>query len=205
MSLFARFSDRDLFPSFDELPSAASLGAAAPTETKQDGDGDASAGTERRWFLVAQIAENMTITKPTLILRDRDSSSFALAFEEKGVVLKGWRKEYTLIAERVRRTEGKEGKRGFVRVEEGEEVGVRCIPGPMDRVIRLGAGMKGDKVECRSCGGEGTRKCTGCGWVRYCGKECQVKGWSEGGHKGECKVYKALKEFDEAYPTGDDE
>lgn len=160
MSILARFQNRTLFPSFDELPTA------NPQPAKE---GDAPADGRGRWFLVGQIAENMTITQPTLILRDRDSSSFAITFEE-AVDLKGWRKGYTLVVEGARRTEGKEGKRGFVVVREGGEGRVRCVPGPMDRVIVMGAGMGGEKGECRGCGGEGQRKCLGCGWVRYCGK-----------------------------------
>ena len=164
MSLLARFSDKALFPSFDDLPSAFPVETQSPEKNH-----DAGQGRPGTWFLVGQISENMTITKPTLILRDRNSSAFALTFEG-GVDLKGWKKGHTLVVENAKRTEGKDGKRGFVRVEDGDEGGVRCIPGPMDKVIVLGTGMKGDSGECRGCGGEGKSKCLGCGWVRYCGK-----------------------------------
>ena len=160
MSILARFQDRVLFPSFADLPTATPQPAS---------DDDAPAEEERRWFLVGQIAENMTITQPTLILRDRDSSSFALTFEAS-IDIGGWKKGYTLVIENAKRTEGKEGKQGFVRIKKGDEVGVWCVPGPMDRVLVLGAGMGGDKGECSGCCGEGKRRCLGCGWVRYCGK-----------------------------------
>lgn len=170
MSILARFSDKALFPSFDDLPTALS---AEPQPSKES-DAAAREDGPGRWFLVGQITENMTITKPTLILRDRNSSAFALTFEG-AVDLKGWRKGYTLIAENVRRTEAREeGKRGFVRVEKGNEGRVRCIPGPMDKVIVLGGelanGASREGGECRACGREGGKKCLGCGWVRFCGK-----------------------------------
>ena len=163
MSILARFSeDRALFPSFDELPTAAP--GPEPSTPGKDSE------RRERWFLVGQVSENMTITKPTLILRDRDSSAFALTFEGE-MDLKGYKKGYTVFDECARRTEGKEeGKRGFVRVERGEEGGVRCVPGPMDRVIVLGKGMEVERGECKGCGGPGERRCLGCEWVRYCGK-----------------------------------
>lgn len=172
MSILARFSDRALFPSFDDLPTALAEEPRPPPE--EDAAQDARPG---RWFLVGQISENMTITKPTLILRDRDSSAFALTFEG-AADLKGWKKGYTLVVESPRRTEAKEeGKRGFVRVEDGGERGVRCIPGPMDKAIVLGARMAEETGECRGCGGEGRKKCLGCGWVRYCGKVSPRSCW----------------------------
>ena len=169
MSFLARFSeDKTLFPSFDDLPTV------SPAEPQALHGGEDHSSQEGRRFLVGQIAENMTITKPTLILRDRNSSSFALTFEG-AVDLKGWRKGYTLVIEGARRTEAKEeGKRGFVRIEEGQEGRVKCIPGPMDKVIVMGASMANWTGECRGCGGEGERKCLGCGWVRYCGKVSAV-------------------------------
>jgi hypothetical protein len=30
-------------------------------------------------------------------------------------------------------------------------------------------------------------KCSGCLLRVYCGKECQVKDWKDGGHKKECR------------------
>ncbi|AEO57011.1 hypothetical protein MYCTH_106609 [Thermothelomyces thermophilus ATCC 42464] len=42
-------------------------------------------------------------------------------------------------------------------------------------------------------GKAGLMRCTGCGEMEYCSKECQIKGWNEDGHKGECKVIKAIR------------
>ncbi|VDB84332.1 unnamed protein product [Peniophora sp. CBMAI 1063] len=36
-----------------------------------------------------------------------------------------------------------------------------------------------------------TRACGGCGEVRYCSRECQQKGWKQGGHKLRCKRLKS--------------
>ncbi|KAF2136549.1 uncharacterized protein K452DRAFT_128238 [Aplosporella prunicola CBS 121167] len=54
--------------------------------------------------------------------------------------------------------------------QEGMELGIK--EGPAD-------------PRCKTCGRtEGTRKCTGCGRVRYCGRECQKKDWKV--HKRLC-------------------
>ena len=35
-------------------------------------------------------------------------------------------------------------------------------------------------------------RCSGCKTVRYCGPRCQRAGWSEGLHREECRVLKAV-------------
>ncbi|KAK9419309.1 putative SIMPL domain-containing protein [Seiridium unicorne] len=48
------------------------------------------------------------------------------------------------------------------------------------------------KRKCHGCGEmkEGLNKCGRRAMVCYCGKECQIKGWSEKDHKAYCKVLK---------------
>ena len=107
------FSDSSLFPTFRELPPAAG----------DDATGNADAGG---WSLLAQIKENMTITKPTLIATDRSGVDFAIIFDEPGFSLKGFRKGYTLLVPAARRTDREElGKKAVVRVEAGRCGGVR--------------------------------------------------------------------------------
>ncbi|CAI4215377.1 unnamed protein product [Parascedosporium putredinis] len=100
MSLLADFSlGIAKFPSFDTLPSATNPSACPEPP--------------HPWFLVGQVAENMTITQPTLICRDRASASFALTFEERDFSLASFKKGHTVVVKGARRTEGKEeGKRG---------------------------------------------------------------------------------------------
>ena len=47
---------------------------------------------------------------------------------------------------------------------------------------------------CDLCGAEGVKlmTCTGCGKVKYCGKDCQREGW--GMHKRDCKKFRKMKE-----------
>lgn len=47
------------------------------------------------------------------------------------------------------------------------------------------------KMNCRFCGKKDAKRCTGCGEVAYCGRECQKKGWKD--HKQDCHR-KNLKE-----------
>ncbi|KAK5663041.1 hypothetical protein OQA88_6457 [Cercophora sp. LCS_1] len=182
------FTNITLFPSFSTCPETT---APAPAED---------------WFLLAQVKDDMTITKPTLVLSDRDSSPFALVFdglERDDLDLKklGLKKGNTAVIPRAKKTPPKDDtKRGFVSVEKGRAAEVKVIPGPLDKVFTVGAWLReressGAEPVCETCGKEGElMKCTGCGRVKYCGKECQLKGWTEK-HKGECKIVKGISEI----------
>ncbi|KAH7325759.1 hypothetical protein B0I35DRAFT_118151 [Stachybotrys elegans] len=167
------FADQDAFPSLASLP------------TTEDSD----EGLSGKWWLVVQIKERMTITKPTVVAADREGVDLAVTFEEAGVDESAWRKGRCLVIPQARRTVGK--ATGFVRVPEGQAGSVKTVPGGWDVLRRMG---DVSDSTCAGCGGEGTSRCLGCGVVRYCGKECQVAGWT-GGHKGECKGFKAIREI----------
>lgn len=205
------FTDIALFPTFLTIPEQ---DPAAPPSVAALPPGKGP------WYLIAQIKDNMTINKPTLVLTDRGANPFALVWEGLGrddLDLKGlgFKKGYTAVIPYAWRTKpADEGKRGFVRVEKSDARTVRSVPGPLERVLALGGKAKGAK--CETCGGEGQdglKSCTGCERVGYCSKvslglfsslfseimiakcsvqECQLKGWNEGGHKGDCKILKAL-------------
>lgn len=157
------FANTTLFPSFDTCPSTSA--AALPGSN---------------WYLLAQIKDDMTITKPTLVLSDRDGAPFALVFDglERGDLnfkTLGLKKGCTAVVPRARKTPPKEeGKRGFVSVENGRAAEVKAIPGPLERVLAVGERMQGAEDgsgRCETCGGEGhLMRCTGCGGVEYCSK-----------------------------------
>ncbi|KAF6804890.1 zinc mynd-type domain containing protein, partial [Colletotrichum musicola] len=63
------FSNTTTFPVFEDLPF-------------DDDDGAHDAREE--WFLVAQVKQNMTITKPTVVAADRGGDEFAITFEDRG-------------------------------------------------------------------------------------------------------------------------
>lgn len=206
------FTNFQTFPTFDELPSSSS--SSSPSSSTQSSP----------WFLLAQIKENMTITKPTLVVRDRSNTDFAVTFDDgdhhgltgaSGEKLR-FRKGHTLVVPGATRTDRGEGKKALVRVLEGKGREVKVVPGSLEKVITLGAeldgsedGEDGDRVvrKCAACGKEGAKgedeeeggqklmRCTGCGVVAYCSKECQVQGWNEKGHKADCKVLKGIKEI----------
>ena len=160
------FADPILFPSFRALPDVAS--AAAP-----------SGNDEARHFLLGQITENMTITRPTLILTDYDGASFALMFAgEMDLKARGLKKGNTAVVPRARKIPAKkEGGQGFIAVDPEHFDEVKALPGSLERVsdvwFRMKQGEEGDE-RCTCCGKEGLeeglRKCKGCGGVRYCGK-----------------------------------
>ncbi|KXJ87726.1 hypothetical protein Micbo1qcDRAFT_197712 [Microdochium bolleyi] len=196
------FTDPRLFPSFYELPPAPASSDSPPSPA---GGGD---GDESPWYLLAQVKENMTITQPTLIVTDRTGVDFALLFEDRGKNLKSFKKTYTVVIPRARRTDREEvGKKGIVRVEKGDGEGVKVISGRLARVLELGklldSGALGKR--CGSCGkGGGTEddgattattlsRCLGCGIAVYCSKECQAVSWNELDHKSNCKVLRAVE------------
>jgi hypothetical protein len=164
------------------------------------------------YHLLAEIKHNMTLTKPTLICTDRDGVEFALTFNDEHIDLKakGLKKGNCVVVPNARVIPSeKEGGRGYVQVFKGEGEFVRGLPGGLEAVVRAGARMRGSREgRCWVCGkGEAEReevegeeelvrlrRCAGCGAVRYCSKDCQTRDWSEGGHRGECKVMKGIRE-----------
>lgn len=162
------FTDIALFPTFLTIPEQ---DPAAPPSVAALPPGKGP------WYLVAQIKDNMTINKPTLVLTDRGANPFALVWEGLGrddLDLKGlgFKKGCTAVIPYAWRTKpADEGKRGFVRVEKSDARAVRSVPGPLERVLALGGKAKGPK--CATCGGEGQdglKSCTGCERVGYCSK-----------------------------------
>lgn len=113
-------SDSALFPAFAELPPAVTALVGLGSDAAAT-----SAASSSSWVLLAQIKENMTITKPTLIVTDRTGVDFAVMFEDARVSLKGFRKGYTMVIPAARRTDKGEGKKAIVRIEEGGGAGVR--------------------------------------------------------------------------------
>src|SRR5438876_8453591 len=58
------FTNQTTFPTFSACPDH------NPPPSQQDD-----------WFLLAQVKDDMTITKPTLVLTDRSGAPFALVFD----------------------------------------------------------------------------------------------------------------------------
>lgn len=197
---FPDFTNSLLFPPVNSIPipdlspvSIASDGTFTVPEVLHASD------SSPKHYLLAEIKHNMTITKPTLICVDRKGTEFAVTFNTPvDLKARGLKKGNTVVVPNARLIPPKtEGGQSSVQVFAGEEEFVKVIPGGLGRVMEGVKGLEGKKGECACCGKrEGKlNKCTGCGTVRYCGKECQVKDWGEGGHKGLCKVLKAVREI----------
>ncbi|CRK30867.1 hypothetical protein BN1723_003985 [Verticillium longisporum] len=209
------FTSPAVFPAFANLPLGSNI-PPPPSKTSNDpppyapGDApDASAPptytpvpATTTHFLLAEVKQNMTITKPTLIATDRAGADFAITFEDRGIDLRPVKSGWTVVVPGATRTSPAEGKRGFVRVGEGRGTGVHYLPAGLERVLDLGrqlgeAARGGEAAVCAGCEKEETEgdalmRCTGCGRARYCSKVCQKKDWGEGGHKVDCKVFKAM-------------
>jgi len=172
MAPFPDFASRAVFPSFESLPTAGPDGTSVVDD----------------YFLLGQVKEDMTITKPTLILGDRDGASFALVFDGLGREDLDFKKlglkkgSSTAVVRRAVRVEpADETKRGFVRVEgvkkaersplrdETGEWKVWAIPGPLGTVVELGGLLaeRDRKAREREQQAEPALKKTGCD---ACGK-----------------------------------
>ncbi|RKU44432.1 hypothetical protein DL546_007197 [Coniochaeta pulveracea] len=204
------FTSTTLFPSLSSIPlpsiptvsiDASDLTFVEPPTLPKASDPNPA------YYLLAEVKHNMTITKPTLICKDRDGVEFALTFNDEQLDLKarGLKKGNCVVVPNARLIPSeKEGGSGYVQVFKGEGEFVRGLPGGLEGVVRAGRRMReAQEGRCWVCAkreAEGEeqvrlRRCTGCGVVRYCSKECQTRDWSEGGHRGECKVMKGIREI----------
>ncbi|KAG9234491.1 hypothetical protein BJ875DRAFT_461334 [Amylocarpus encephaloides] len=165
----------------------------------------------------------LTPITPTFICKDRNGASFAVTLKLRGSQenmfhsgspkgKNSFGKGKTVVVKNARRkgsrkedaSLGQKEKKGFVEIGwevEGSE-GVQIIPTKLEKLIEMSENRKstfaGTKT-CQGCrkvekeGGEKMVRCKGCENVWYCGKDCQVKGWS-GGHKSECKILRSAND-----------
>ncbi|KAI9759857.1 MAG: hypothetical protein M4579_002064 [Chaenotheca gracillima] len=63
-----------------------------------------------------------------------------------------------------------------------------------DRVQTQCAQNPAKEKACHACGklGKEYQRCQRCELVYYCSKECQVKGWTEHGHREDCKILRDI-------------
>ncbi|KAF8269767.1 hypothetical protein EI94DRAFT_1785121 [Lactarius quietus] len=84
-----------------------------------------------------------------------------------------------------------DGSIGF-RIEEADLV--QFFPCTLERLLALNDRIltsvsPSDGVRtCYKCNATANQRCSGCHVTWYCGKDCQVGDWSDGGHKKECKL-----------------
>ncbi|OHE97198.1 hypothetical protein CORC01_07452 [Colletotrichum orchidophilum] len=129
-------------PSYTDSQSgsgSAKTSASSSTTTAVTRPMPSSHDAREEWFLIAQVKQNMTITKPTLVVVDRQGTEFAVTFEDRGIDLRPVRSGWTIVVPRGVRTAPKGGKRGFVRVPEGRGTGVKYIPGGLEQIGEVGA------------------------------------------------------------------
>ncbi|TQN64243.1 hypothetical protein CSHISOI_11185, partial [Colletotrichum shisoi] len=87
-------------PSYSDSQSSASAATASLIDTAATTPAASSAtavvttpkpsshDAREEWFLVAEVRQNMTITKPTLVVVDRAGTEFAVTFEDRGIDLR---------------------------------------------------------------------------------------------------------------------
>ncbi|EFX04102.1 zinc finger, mynd-type domain containing protein [Grosmannia clavigera kw1407] len=169
MSGIPDLDDRTLFPPFLDLPEA------------EDGDAATEKKTAGQPALLAQVKNNMTINKPTLVLSDRDGHSFALVFDgldRDGLDLEGlgFRPGTTILVPAARRTipaaraddgssspetiNSKAARRPFLRIPAGQADTVQVMPAALDQVVAAASRLRlreqqhetGQDRQCSTCG-----------------------------------------------------
>ncbi|SZF00074.1 unnamed protein product [Blumeria hordei] len=187
------------FPCFAECPLAS--------------DGSRASMAQSTYLLGTIHLEATVSTSPTYICLDRVGAQFAVTIQlpphevKEGVRgggfdLAAWKRGWCLAIRRPQRFGVDTNKQGFIAVEKDD---VMVIPTSLAKLMDICLiekerdGLAKDTTICQACGVESDlknlRACRGCGYVWYCNKECQLKGWSQKGHKSKCKVLNVLKNF----------
>ncbi|KAG9243100.1 hypothetical protein BJ878DRAFT_463050 [Calycina marina] len=196
---FPNFQNATIFPSFAECP----LATDAPKDPNH--------------YLIATVQEDMSFSDvPTFICKDRENVAFALKVHVTGgkFDIKALKKGITVIVKGAERGGVVDRKQGFVGALAEE---IKVIPTNVGNLIFMSgnplivardgyAAVDGDlepssdRAFCDGCGEDKKIselvKCGGCGCAWYCDKACQKKGWSNSGHKGDCKILNAVRTLD---------
>ncbi|TPX08058.1 uncharacterized protein E0L32_010258 [Thyridium curvatum] len=179
----------DHFPAFDDL--SPNFYAGDP-----DASDDEIGGGPANWCFLAEILDAENFTRVRLVVRDKEGAKVVLAFytEDRGNELKRslLRPGNTVAVLRARSHQFLDSSVG---VRQEKENAVKIITATLTELLRLSDSVRiyskdaAGKV-CHGCDEEKKPllRCAKCAMFWYCGRDCQMTGWNEKGHKRDCKI-----------------
>ncbi|KAI0376802.1 hypothetical protein F5Y04DRAFT_265781 [Hypomontagnella monticulosa] len=193
-SQYADLRNEATFPPFDELPDENDLSL----EFYQSADGF-SFRPRKHWCFLAEITDVERFLRLRLIVQDKDHQKIPIAFhtDDRGLEMdpSSLQEGFTvavLYAE----------QHGFLDMSIGirleNPTGIKIFPISLndlfilsDKMQRYATIEKGMRT-CQGCNKKSAtlKKCARCDLFWYCDKSCQVTGWKDKGHKGDCKLLK---------------
>ncbi|KAL1849148.1 hypothetical protein Daus18300_013353 [Diaporthe australafricana] len=183
MAQYANLNDKDVFPSWYNLP--------CPSEFVH--------GTPIQVCFFAEIQQCDQFLRYRTVVKDRDDKECIVAFypdSYDGFDFKKLKKGYTLAIMNAHQHDFLDGSHG-VRVEDVNDVcvfpaGLTALRSIGSDVAKWAAGGEAEQWKCQWCDAVKPRgemsRCGQCKVYAYCSKECQGNGWTEKGHKSSCKV-----------------
>ncbi|KAF4337306.1 SET domain protein [Fusarium beomiforme] len=185
-------TDENHFPSFEDLPKDALL-SHGWYRAKENGYWEPC----KHWIFIGEVVNRDSLIHLRLVVQDRAGNELPIAFytQHHGAELNPSELQvgntvaifYAMKHLFMDMTEG-------IRHEDPEYL--KIFPISLDGIMRLS-----DKIQihatlmdgmrtCHGCNKKSNKlmKCARCGFFWYCNGGCQVRGWNENGHKGDCKL-----------------
>ncbi|KAI9458198.1 hypothetical protein BJY52DRAFT_1373324, partial [Lactarius psammicola] len=198
--------DEKAFPSFRECPHEDDIPHANYREREEGANAPI-----RHWCFLGEITERIVFTRLCLNVKDRRGDEVTAAFyldsHRLGAFTLGMsnfpvhrnvpkpltNKGNTMAILYAQQHDFADGSNGF-RIEDADFV--QFFPCTLERLLVLSDRISSSVSQldgvpaCRKCNTKASvrQRCSGCHVTWYCGKDCQVSDWSDGGHKKDCKL-----------------
>lgn len=199
--------DEQAFPSFRECPHENEVPYASAYYGRRE---DGTYAPKRHWCFLGEITDQMVFNRLRLWVKDKKGevvvAHFHLGTPQSGRVFTPGMSNFpvhpnvpqsladkgnTMAILYAHQHDFVDGSTGF-RIEDADLV--QFFPCTLERLLALGDRIsssvsQSDGVRaCNKCAATASRRCSGCHVTWYCGKDCQLGDWSDGGHKKECKL-----------------
>ncbi|KAF3910298.1 hypothetical protein ABW21_db0206599 [Orbilia brochopaga] len=194
VSQHADFRNETTFPSFEDLPGENDLSL-----DYWDTVEGFSYHPRRHWCFLAEIIDVHSLLRLQLTVKDKNGREVPIWFytDGRGSELdpSRIRPGFTVAVLYVE-------QHGFLDFSEGirheNPTSMKIFPVPLDQLLVLSDKVQQYAAEvdgvrtCHGCDQKAAslQKCVRCGLFWYCNKDCQVAGWSQKGHKADCKLLK---------------
>ncbi|KZV60403.1 hypothetical protein PENSPDRAFT_644311 [Peniophora sp. CONT] len=192
------YSEEDIFelesqrycPDWDHLPWENSLNTRFWTNKH------GYYGPSHHWAFVGEIIENLTLLRPSFLLRDREGKEvFIIFYLDNGTQanFKDFRVGRTVVLYYAEKRQFVDGQVG-IRIEEMSRA--KAIPCTLDTLMKADSEAAAASSSCAKCDKSSTTlsSCSACK-TRYCSRDCQVSAWKA--HKPQCAVLKQVREWNE--------